>query len=168
MTSGALAMGGGDGGIYDAAMRLVELSADPKKRKAKLDELRAATAAAGKAMDEVKQAKADLSRREEVLADGQKELAGRVKGVAKLEKTVSLKKVQFDNEAVATNEAQDKERRRLADQAKALDDKAESLGVEAAFVQKEAAGAVKMKAQAVKRMGVADEMIRALRAIVCK
>ncbi len=168
MTSGALAMGGGDGAVYDAAMRLVELSADPKQRKARLGELRAATATAGTAMDEVKQAKADLNRREEVLADGQKGLAGRVKDVAKLEKTVALKKVQFDNEAVATNEAQDKERRRLAAQAKELDKKAESLGVNAAFVQKEAAGAVKMKAQAVKRMGVADEMIRALRAIVCK
>ena len=161
-------MGGGDGAVYDAAMRLVEVSANPKQRKTKLAELRAASASAGKAMDELKQAKADLNRREETLTQNLKALGRGEVLVATGEKALSLNKVKFDTEMANTLQTQETERRRLAVQAKALDKRAEELATEAGFVKKEAAGAKAMRAKADKRLGIAEEMIEALRAIVCK
>lgn len=167
MANAALDTGGAVGANYDAAMRLVEISANPEMLKGKLEELRKQEFAAKAEMDKLTQEKADfklarqdLQAREGVLIQGLENLG---KGEAKL----STRKNALDQETSDRNQAAQTERQRLKDAAASL--KRRETEVMAAqkdiATEKKSAQALAKKGQALK--AEYEAKIGLLRDIVC-
>lgn len=163
----SLTGGGETHANYDAAMRLVELSANPEDRKAKLEELKTAQLDleeqqddVNEALDELRSGGVDLKMRETAVAI-------REKATAKLAETLSKKKKALDEETSSRRQDGDTERRRLNDAARAHDRQEKGLKALKHEVEQDTASAKKLmtKAQALKKLY--DDKLATLREIVC-
>lgn len=153
---------------YDAAMRLVELSANPKERKEKLEELKSAQLALDEQQAEIAVALADQRAGDEDLDKRETAATAKEAANATLAQTLSDQKVALDQETSDRRALDDTTRSRLTDAARAQDRREENLKALAHGVEADTKTAKAMRAKAEKRMGAADEMIAALRDIVNK
>lgn len=152
---------------YDAAMRLVELSANPKERKSKLEELKAAQVAVDKQQDTVDESLDELRTERAVLE--KREIAATVKekANAKLAEALSTTKKALDEETASRRHEGETERRRLTDAARAHDRREKGLKALAHEVETDTASAKKLMAKAQAQKKLYDDKLAALREIVC-
>ena len=167
MANAALDTGGAVGANYDAAMRLVEISANPEMLKGKLEELRKQEFAAKAEHDKLiqeqadfKRAQQDLQTREGVLAQGQEDLI-------KAKAEVSTKKVALDQETSDRNQAAQTEHKRLKDANIKLKREQDELKSWEGRVLADNDHAIKLTAEAQALETDYEGKIGALRDIVC-
>lgn len=151
---------------YDAAMRLVELSANPQQRKEKLEELKTAQLALDEQQAELAEDRAELRTESEDLDRREEHAAEREKATAKLAQTLSDKKVALDQETSERRIDDDTTRRRLTDAARAHDRREKHLKTLAHEVAADTKSAKKLMVKAQDTKARYDGMIAALRDIV--
>ena len=167
MANAALDTGGAVGANYDAAMRLVEISANPEMLKGKLEELRKQEFAAKAEMDKLAQEQADfkiaqqdLQTREGILVQNQKDLA-------EDEAAFSERKIALDLETAERNQAGETERQRLKGANIKLKREQDELRSWQGRVVADNDKAIELNAEGQALKSDYEGKIEALRAIVC-
>ena len=164
--AGALTTGTEAHPDYDAAMRLVELSANPKERKEKLGELKAAQLALDDQQADLDETRAELRTESADLTKRETTVDAEEKGNAELAQTLSDRKVALDQETSDRRALDETTRSRLTAAAKAHDSREERLNALAHTAAQDTKSAKKLMVKAQGMKSKYDGMVAALRDII--